>query len=89
MALGATRSALLWLVMRQASTMLLTGTVIGAGMALISVRFVRGFLFGVNPYDGWSLAGAAVLLLVTGLTAAYLPARHAAHVSPVDALRAE
>lgn len=88
-ALGATRSALLWLVMRQAGTMLLTGTVIGAGMALISVRFVRGFLFGVNPYDGWSLSGAAVLLLVTGLTAAYLPARHAAHVSPVDALRAE
>jgi predicted permease len=88
-ALGATRTALLWLVMRKAGAMLLTGTFVGAGLVLISVRFVHSFLFGVNPYDGWTLAGAAVLLLVTGLTAAYLPARHAARVNPVDALRAE
>ena len=88
-ALGATRSALLWLVMRQAAIMLFAGSVVGVGLALISVRFVRGVLFGVNPHDGWALAGAAGLLLLAGLTAAYLPAHRAAHVDPIDALRAE
>lgn len=81
--------ALVWLVMRQAGSMLLAGTIVGAGLALISLRFIRSFLFGVNPHDGWALDGAATLLFVAGLTAAYLPARRAAHVDPIDALRAE
>ena len=88
-ALGASRGALLWLVMRQAGAMLLTGTAVGGALTLMSVRFVRGFLFGVNPHDGWALACSAALLIATGLMAAYLPARRAALVDPMDALRAE
>jgi predicted permease len=88
-ALGARRGDLLWLVMRQAGAMLLTGVAVGAVLALASGRMVRGFLYGVTAQDGLTLAGAAALLLGSGLIAAYLPARRAAYVDPVEALRAE
>ncbi|MFZ0745839.1 MAG: ABC transporter permease [Terracidiphilus sp.] len=88
-ALGAQRGSLLWLVMRQAGAMLSAGLAVGAVLALASGRLVRGFLYGVTGHDGWTLLGAAALLLASGLMAAYLPARRAASVNPVDALRSE
>jgi predicted permease len=88
-ALGAQRGNLLWLVMRQAGAMLVVGVVVGTGLALASGRLVRGFLYGVSGHDGWALAGAAALLLASGMAAAYLPARRAAIVDPMRALRAE
>jgi predicted permease len=88
-ALGAQRANLLWLVMRQAGGMLVVGVAAGIGLALASGRLVRGFLYGVKAHDGWTLAGAAVLLLLSGLLAAYLPARRAARVNPMEALRSE
>jgi predicted permease len=88
-ALGAERGHLLWLVMRQAGWMLLAGVAVGTGLAYASGRLVRGFLYGVNAHDGLTLAGAAVVLLACGLAAAYLPARRAAGVNPMEALRAE
>ncbi len=88
-ALGAQRGNLLWLVMRQAGEMLIAGVAAGLGLALASGRLVRGFLYGVQAHDGWTLAGAAALLLVSGLIAAYLPARRAAGVDPMTALRSE
>jgi predicted permease len=88
-ALGAERGHLLWLVMRQAGAMLVGGVVVGAGLAYVSARLVRGFLYGVKAHDGWTLAAAAACLLACGLVAAYLPARRAAGVNPMEALRAE
>jgi predicted permease len=88
-ALGAQRGNLLWLVMRQAGVMLLAGVAVGAGLAWAGARLARGFLYGVKAHDGWTLAGAAVLLLASGLAAAYLPARRAASVDPMRALRTE
>jgi len=88
-ALGAQRGNLLWLVMRQAGGMLIVGVAAGIGLALASGWLVRGFLYGVQAHDGWTLAGAAVLLLFSGLVAAYLPARRAAAVDPMMALRSE
>lgn len=88
-ALGAPRGNLLWLVMRQAGAMLLIGVAVGTGLAWASARLVRGFLYGVEAHDGWTLAGAAVLLTACGLMAAYVPARRAAGVDPMEALRAE
>lgn len=88
-ALGANRGDLLWLVMRQAGVMLFSGAVVGAGLAEISVRLVQGFLFGVNAHDGWTLASAAAVLITSGLLAAYLPARRAASIDPMHALRIE
>jgi len=88
-ALGAQRGNLLWLVLRQAGAMLLTGVVVGLGLAWVSGQLVRGFLYGVKAHDAWTLAGAAVVLFVSGMVAAYLPARRAAGVNPMEALRAE
>jgi len=88
-ALGARRGHVLWLVMRDAGAMLLAGTVSGAGMAVASVRLVRGFLYGVSAQNEWTLVCAAVLLIVSGLGAAYLPARTAANINPMEALRIE
>lgn len=88
-ALGATRETLLWLVLRQAGGMLLAGVVAGGGMAFASSRLVQGFLYGVSAHDGWTLAGSATLLFTAGMLAAYLPARRAARVDPMQSLRAE
>jgi FtsX-like permease family len=88
-ALGAQRRDVLWLVMRQATIMLLVGVTLGAALALPSARLIQSFLYGVTAHDGWTLGYAAALLLVSGLSAAYLPARGAASVDPIKALRAE
>jgi ABC-type antimicrobial peptide transport system permease subunit len=88
-ALGADRVDLLWMIMRQAGTMLFAGAVVGAGLAEFSVRLMRRFFYGVNPHDGWTLAGAAAVLISSGLLAAYLPARRAASINPIQALRIE
>jgi hypothetical protein len=88
-ALGAQRGNLLWLVLRQAGAMLLAGVTVGLALAWVAGRLVRGFLFGVKAHDGWTLAGAAVVLFVSGMLAAYLPARRAAAVNPMEALRSE
>ena len=69
--------------------MLLAGVIVGTGLALASGRLARGFLYGVKAHDGWTLAGAAVVLFVSGMLAAYLPARRAAAVDPMEALRSE
>jgi len=88
-ALGASRGNLLWLVLRQAGLMLLVGIAAGAALALSSARLLSGYLYGVSAHDGWTLAGAATLLFVSGVVAAWLPARRAARVDPMQALRAE
>jgi predicted permease len=89
LALGARRGDLLWLVMRQASVMLVCGVVIGLGLAVASGRVVRSYLYGVSARDGWTLGLVALVLMIAGLLAAYLPARRAALVDPMEALRAE
>jgi len=66
-----------------------TGVAVGCGIALASGRLAQGFLCGVKAHDGWTLAGAAVVLFVSGMLAAYVPARRAAGVDPMEALRAE
>jgi hypothetical protein len=88
-ALGAPRGNLLWLVLRQAGAMLLLGVAVGSGLAWTSSRLLRGFLFGVQAHDGWTLTASALLLFASGMLAAYLPARRASRVNPMEALRAE
>jgi ABC-type antimicrobial peptide transport system permease subunit len=69
--------------------MLLIGVALGSGLALASGRLVGGFLYGVSAHDGKTLVAAAALLFVSGLAAAYLPARRAAGADPMEALRAQ
>ena len=88
-ALGASRGNLLWLVMRQAGAMLLIGVALGSVLALASGRLIGGFLYCVSAHDTETLIAAATVLLISGLAAAYLPARRAAGADPMEALRAE
>lgn len=88
-ALGASRGALVWMVLRQAGAMLVIGVTAGAVLALGMRKLVSGFLYGVNAHDAWTLTGSALLLLACGMLAAYLPARRAAGIDPMEALRAE
>jgi ABC-type antimicrobial peptide transport system permease subunit len=88
-ALGAQRQDIMEMLLGQASRMLLAGAAIGLALAYISTRLVAGFLFGVKPHDLGTMLGVTMLLLTVGLLAAYLPARTAARVDPMQALRRE
>jgi predicted permease len=88
-ALGAPRANLLWLVLRQAGLMLIVGVAAGSALAWTSSRLLRGFLFGVQAHDARTLAGSAIVLFLSGMLAAWLPARRASRVDPMKALRAE
>jgi predicted permease len=88
-ALGAQRAQVMRLILRHAAWMLVTGLAIGAALAYFGSRALRSFLYGVKPEDPWTLAAVTLLLLVSGIAAAYLPARRAAMVDPMEALRAE
>jgi predicted permease len=88
-ALGAQKDDVVWLVMRQAGVLVIAGIVIGMGLAYGTGRLVQSFLFGISAHDGWTLGAVAVVLMLCGGIAAWLPARRAAGVNPVEALRAE
>ena len=89
MALGAQRSQVVGLVMRQASLMLITGVVIGLGLALLAGSSASSLLFGLKPYDPLTLGGAVLLLTVIAACASFVPARRAAGLDPMIALRHE
>jgi putative ABC transport system permease protein len=81
-ALGATAADIRGTVLRQASFVLSTGLVVGLVGAIALGRFLTSLAFGISPTDPRIIAGAAVLLLITGLIAAWLPAWRAGRVSP-------
>jgi predicted permease len=89
LALGAQREDILALVLRGAALLLLTGTALGLGLSLFTARLLHSFLFGVRPYDIVTLLAAPILLLLVGAVAAWLPARRAAALEPMQALRTE
>jgi putative ABC transport system permease protein len=65
----------------------LPGVAIGVEAALALGRLMNGFLYGVQSWDPEALASVAVLLMAVALTAAYIPARRAVRVDPMEALR--
>ncbi len=89
MALGADRTAVITMVMRQALLLMALGAAAGVCIALWSNRLLHAFLFGVIASDPWTIALTPVGLVLCGLAAAAVPARRAAGLNPVDALRAE
>ena len=88
-ALGASRKALIWMVMRQAGAMLLSGIAVGIGLAFASGKLMNRFLYGVGARDTFTIVTAALILLFCGLLAAWIPARRAAGIEPMQALRTE
>jgi predicted permease len=89
MALGADRTAVVGMVMRQTLMLMGTGVVMGVGLALESNRLLHGFLYGVTTSDPWTMGLAPLGLVLCGLLAAAVPAWRAAGVNPIEALRAE
>jgi putative ABC transport system permease protein len=89
MALGATPGRILAMVVRQGSVMVVTGLIIGLAAAVFVTKLLKDFLYRVNAVDPWTYVGVAVLLLVVGSVAALVPARRAASVQPMQALREE
>lgn len=89
MAVGATRRDILALVLREAALLLVPGCLVGALAAVGLSRFAASFLFGVTPTDPAAFAIAALALTLSTLAAGYLPARRAACVDPMTALRCD
>lgn len=88
-ALGASRIGIVGMVLWETATMLLAGSLIGVAGALSLGRLTRSMLFEVSPTDPGLFILAATILVITGLTAGWLPAQRAARVDPMNALRSE
>jgi predicted permease len=88
-ALGAQRSAVYILILRQAAWLTGTGLAIGLLCSVGTSRLMRSMLFGVQAWDAMILGCVAGLLALASMAAAFFPARRAASVDPVEALRAE
>jgi putative ABC transport system permease protein len=88
-ALGAAPGRILRLVVGSGARMVVAGAATGMAAALLLSGLMKGLLFGISPRDPLSFLLAPIVLIAVALLAAYIPARRAAHISPVDALRAE
>jgi ABC-type antimicrobial peptide transport system permease subunit len=89
MALGATRSSVLGMVMRSAFWQVLVGLVIGIPAALGAGYLMKSLLYGVASYDPLALVGAPLILALCAVAAGFIPARRAASIEPMRALRIE
>jgi predicted permease len=87
LALGAIPRQIWAMVLREACWMSAVGIAIGLGAAFLLARFIQSMLYGVTASDPLTLSGAAVLLLIVALGASWIPARRAASVQPMEALR--
>jgi len=89
MALGAQRTDVTLLVLRKAGFLLGSGLVLGLACTWIATRTIKAFLFGVDAHDPATILSVCVLLAVCGFLAALIPARRAASIDPMQALRTE
>ena len=88
-ALGAERQRIFSMVLNESGRIALGGIVVGAIGAFFAVRVIKSLLYGVSPFDPLSAAAAVLLLAVAAGFAAWLPARRAASIEPMQALRGE
>ena len=89
MALGAERNAVLWMILKDALTLVLVGTVVGIPVALGLTKYVSSLLYGITPRDPLSTTAAVAALVGIAVFASYLPARRASRVDPNIVLRYE
>ncbi|MBW3555106.1 MAG: FtsX-like permease family protein, partial [Gemmatimonadetes bacterium] len=87
MALGAARERVLAQVLRRGLALAAAGVALGMASGAVATRALRSFLFGVEPLDGVTFAATALLLLAAAAAASWVPARRAAGVDPMRALR--
>ena len=89
MALGATRGSVVAMVMRGALLQVLIGLILGIPASLYAGYLMKSLLYGVGSYDPWALAGAPFMLVLCATAAGFIPARRAASIEPMQALRTE
>jgi ABC-type antimicrobial peptide transport system permease subunit len=89
MALGAQRIAVLWMVLRESLLISVAGVAAGVPLAIAGAQLMRSMLFGVMPLDSRSFVGALLGVALVALIASAIPARRAASVDPIVALRYE
>jgi macrolide transport system ATP-binding/permease protein len=88
-ALGASAGRILWMILRDVCALTAMGLAIGIPLVLAGSRYVKAFLYGIAPDDPAALAVSVLILVTAGLLAGYLPARRAARIDPLDAIRCE
>jgi ABC-type antimicrobial peptide transport system permease subunit len=89
MALGSSREGIFRLVLTGSTGVILVGIVAGGLGSIAAVRLLRSMLFNVAPFDPISFSAAAIALVLTVLIASFVPARRAATIQPMQALRNE
>ena len=89
LALGAQRENVLWIILREALLLLSAGVVLGLPLSLAAARLLRQQLFGLKAGDPLTYAGALIVVSSVVILSTWLPARRAAAINPVDALRYE
>ena len=89
MALGATRSSVVSMVLRGALWQVVIGLALGIPAALFAGHLMTGLLYGVGGYDPFALTGAVFVLGLCAAVAGFIPARRAASIEPMQALRSE
>jgi predicted permease len=88
-ALGAQPAQVRGMILRESTWLALAGIVAGVGAALTLARMVKSMLYGIQPYDPLTMVGGVSILLIVALAASWIPARRAAGVQPMEALRHE
>jgi len=88
-ALGAQSFDVAWPILKEALTLAAIGIAIGLPVALALVRVIRGIFYGIEPYDPLTMIGATMLMIAVSFLAAWIPARRAAKIDPMEALRYE
>jgi hypothetical protein len=89
MVFGARPGQVVGRMLRDSAVPIVLGTIVGLGAAALATRAIQSFLFETDPLDPGTFAAVAAVLVTTGLLAAWIPARRAARVDPIAALRSE
>lgn len=89
MALGADRTEVLFMVLKESLAIVVLGLVAGLVLSYFLARAIVGLLYGVSPSEPGALVGMSLILAAAGLAASYFPARRAASVNPIQALHQE
>jgi cell division protein FtsX len=88
-AIGAQPRMVEWMFLRESLALLVVGVLLGLPVAIAITRFVASMLYGLGPQDPMSIGAALIVLTAATVAASYLPARRAAAVDPIQALRQE
>jgi putative ABC transport system permease protein len=89
MALGAEPGAVRGMILLESGWLAAAGILLGVGAALGLTRLVKALLYGIEPYDPPTMLGGVLILLMVALAASWIPARRAAAIEPMEALRHE